>query len=233
MVRVDMWGEISPIEPGLTCQVNMRKNVSISWSPISIVKGLHTPAIALCPNALSSNERELRLKTMSSLAHIACDLILTTRGLQMYMMYIIHSPLSVSDTQNYKCHGALFFSPSSAFFNPPSASQHALHADLATVDSSTLVYMNLKGANKISGHKSVPTLLPEPPATYYSIVSATWWAFYLLNLFISRYLLPEQFSSPFVPSGGRFSGGCYSCGSELIVSAKNKQLPHNVTSEFW
>ncbi len=29
MVRVDMWGEISPIEPGLTCQVKMSKNVSI------------------------------------------------------------------------------------------------------------------------------------------------------------------------------------------------------------
>jgi hypothetical protein len=27
-VRVDMWGDISPVEPGLTCQVNMRNNVS-------------------------------------------------------------------------------------------------------------------------------------------------------------------------------------------------------------
>jgi hypothetical protein len=27
-IRVDMWGEISPVEPGLMCQVNMKKNVS-------------------------------------------------------------------------------------------------------------------------------------------------------------------------------------------------------------
>ncbi len=36
-VRVDMWGDVSPIEPGLTCQVNMSKNVSFLSCEFSAV----------------------------------------------------------------------------------------------------------------------------------------------------------------------------------------------------